>query len=112
MDGGSWHCTGGRDQYHPQEKEMQKSKMAVWGGPTNSCAKKRSEKQRRKGKIYPFEFRGQHFYFVDSFLHCAKALNSALSHLFMLLFPFLEDIYPKIYIIKTNVKECTAYDLF
>ena len=23
--------------------------MAVWGGPTNSCEKKRSEKQRRKG---------------------------------------------------------------
>ena len=32
---------------------MQKSKMAVWGGLTNSCEKKRSEKQRRKGKIYP-----------------------------------------------------------
>ena len=31
--------------------------MAVWGGLTNSCEKKRSEKQRRKGKIYPFEFR-------------------------------------------------------
>ena len=30
---------------------MQKSKMAVWGGHTNSCEKKRSEKQRRKGKI-------------------------------------------------------------
>ena len=27
--------------------------MAVWGGLTNSCEKKRSEKQRRKGKIYP-----------------------------------------------------------
>ena len=25
--------------------------MAVWGGLTNSCEKKRSEKQRRKGKI-------------------------------------------------------------
>ena len=35
----------------PQEKEMQKSKMAVWGGLTNSCEKKRGEKQRRKGKI-------------------------------------------------------------
>ena len=33
------------------EKEMQKSKMAVWGGLTNSCEKRRSEKQRRKGKI-------------------------------------------------------------
>ena len=38
-------------QDHPQEKEMQKSKMAVWGGLTNSCEKKRSEKQRRKGMI-------------------------------------------------------------
>ena len=26
--------------------------MAVWGGFTNSCEKKGSEKQRRKGKIY------------------------------------------------------------
>ena len=43
-----------RDQDHPQEKEMQKSKMAVWRGLTNSCEKKR-EKQKRKGKIYPFE---------------------------------------------------------
>ena len=33
------------------EKEMQKSKMDVWGGLTKSCEKKRSEKQRRKGKI-------------------------------------------------------------
>ena len=32
-------------------KEMQKSKMAVWGSLTNSCENKRSEKQRRKGKI-------------------------------------------------------------
>ena len=32
-------------------EEMQKSKMAVWGGLTNSCEKKRSEKQKRKGKI-------------------------------------------------------------
>jgi len=42
---------GDRDQDHPCGKEMQKSKMAVWGGLTNSCEKKRSEKQRRKGKI-------------------------------------------------------------
>ena len=27
---------------------MQKSKMAVWGGLTNSCEKKRSEKERYK----------------------------------------------------------------
>ena len=31
--------------------------MAVWGGLTNSCEKKRSEKQRRKGKIFLFECR-------------------------------------------------------
>ena len=41
----------------PKKKEMQKRKMAVWRGLTNSCEKKRSEKQRRKGKIYPFECR-------------------------------------------------------
>ena len=41
----------------PMGKEMQKSKMAVWGGLTNSCKKKRSEKQSRKGKIFPFECR-------------------------------------------------------
>ena len=32
-----------------------KSKMAVWEGLTNSCERKENEKQRRKGKIYPFE---------------------------------------------------------
>ena len=37
-----------RSLYIPVPK---KSKMAVWGGLTNSCEKKRSEKQRRKGKI-------------------------------------------------------------
>ena len=26
MDGGSCHCTGDRNQDHPQEKEMQKAK--------------------------------------------------------------------------------------
>ena len=29
----------------------------MWGGLTNNCEKKRSEKQRRKGKIYPFKCR-------------------------------------------------------
>ena len=38
----------------PMEK---KCKMAVWGGLTNSCEKKRSERQRRKIKIYPAECR-------------------------------------------------------
>ena len=31
--------------------------MAVWRGLTNSCEQKRSEKQRRKGKIYASEYR-------------------------------------------------------
>ena len=31
MDGGSWHSTRDRDQDNPHGKEMQKSKMAVWG---------------------------------------------------------------------------------
>ena len=31
--------------------------MAVWGGLKNRCEKKGSEKQRKKGKIYPFECR-------------------------------------------------------
>ena len=39
---GSWHCTGGSDQDHPQEKAMQKAKMVVWGSRTNSWEKKRS----------------------------------------------------------------------
>ena len=26
MDGGLWHCIGGRDQDHPQEKEIKKAK--------------------------------------------------------------------------------------
>ena len=35
----------------PMEKKCKKSKMSVWRGLTNSCEKKRSEKQRRKAKI-------------------------------------------------------------
>ena len=41
----------------PRKKKCKKSKMAVWGGLTNSCEKKRSEKQRREGKIHPLECR-------------------------------------------------------
>ena len=35
----------------PMEKKHKKSKIAVWGGLTNNCEKKRAVKQRRKGKI-------------------------------------------------------------
>ena len=54
MDGGLEHCIGGSDQNHPQEKEMQKGKMVVRGGLTNNCEKKRSERQKKTGKIYRF----------------------------------------------------------
>ena len=47
MDRCLWHCLGDRDQDHPHGKEMQKSTMAVWGGLTNSCEKKRGEKQNK-----------------------------------------------------------------
>ena len=57
MEANSWHCTGDSNQDYSQDKEMQKSKMAAWGGLTNSCEKKGSKKQRRKGKIFPFECR-------------------------------------------------------
>jgi len=57
MDRGSWHCTGGRNQDQTQVKEMQKGRMVVWGDLTNSCEYKRSERQRRKGKISWFECR-------------------------------------------------------
>ena len=45
MDEGSWHCMEGSDQDHPQEKEMQKGEMVVWGGLANSC-----ERREVKGK--------------------------------------------------------------
>ena len=57
MDRVSQHCTGGGDQNHAQEKEMQEDKMVGWGGLTNSWEKKRSERQRKKGKIHLFECR-------------------------------------------------------
>ena len=45
MDGGSWRCTGDRDQ---DEKETQKRKMAVWRGITDSWEKKRSVSKEEK----------------------------------------------------------------
>ena len=40
--------SGDRDQDHPQEKEMQKGKMIVSGGLTNSGEKKREVKGKEK----------------------------------------------------------------
>ena len=47
MDGGSWHCTGGSDQDHPQETEMQKGNWL--SGETLQIAIKRRE-VKGKGK--------------------------------------------------------------
>ena len=47
----------GLDLIECLKKEMQERKMASWGGLTNNCEKKRSERKRRKGKIFPFECR-------------------------------------------------------
>ena len=41
----------------PKKKKCEKVKWLSEEALTNSCEKKRSEKQRRKGKIYPFECR-------------------------------------------------------
>ena len=48
IDGGLWHCTGGSDQDYLQEKEMQKGKMVVWGGLTNSWEKRRERKGEKE----------------------------------------------------------------
>ena len=52
MDGGSEHCKGDRDQDHPHGKEMQKSKMAVWGSlqivVRRKGVKSNGEKERYK----------------------------------------------------------------
>ena len=48
VDRGSWHCTEGRDQDHPQEKKKQKFKTVAWGGLT--IADKRREVKGNKGK--------------------------------------------------------------
>ena len=44
------------DQNHPKEKERQRQ-HGCWGAFTNSWEKKRSKRQRRKGKIDPSECR-------------------------------------------------------
>ena len=41
MGGGSWHCTGGRDQDHSQEKETEKGKRL--SGEDLQIAEKRRE---------------------------------------------------------------------
>ena len=47
MDGGSWHCTGGSDQDHSQEKEMQKGKWLSEEG-LQIAVKRREAKSKEK----------------------------------------------------------------
>ena len=51
MDGALWHCTGDRDQAHPQEKEMQQGKMVALGGVTNSWKKEKLNAKEKKKDI-------------------------------------------------------------
>ena len=48
-----------RQESRPSRQESRNANRqnAVLGGLTNSCEKKRREKQRRKGKVFPFECR-------------------------------------------------------
>ena len=48
---------GPRPVTRKRNAKKKKKKMAVLAGLTNSCGKKQSQKQRRKGEIYPFECR-------------------------------------------------------
>ena len=41
----------------PKKKKCKKAKWLSEEALTNSCEKKRSQKQRRKGNISPFEYR-------------------------------------------------------
>ena len=50
MDGGSWHCTGDREQDHPQGKEMQKIKWLYEDALQIAVKRKEAKKQRRKGR--------------------------------------------------------------
>ena len=52
MDKGLWHYIGDREQDHPQEKEMQKSKMAVGGG-LQIAVKEEKQKAKEKRKDIP-----------------------------------------------------------
>ena len=47
MDGGSWHCTGGSDQDHPQEKKGKKGvKEALQRAVKRREVKGKGEKDR------------------------------------------------------------------
>ena len=51
MDGGLWHCTGGRDQDHPQEEEIQKAKW-LSEGALQIAVKRREVKGKGENERY------------------------------------------------------------
>ena len=51
MDGGLKHCTGGSDQNHPQEKEMQKAKW-LSEGALQIAMKRREVKSKGEKERY------------------------------------------------------------
>ena len=55
MDGGLWHCTGDRSKHHTQGENHGKKGKWFSEEALQNYEKKEIEKQRRKGKIYPFE---------------------------------------------------------
>ena len=52
LDGGSWHCTGGRNQDYPQEKEMQKSKTLSEEASLQIAVKRREAKSKGEKERY------------------------------------------------------------
>ena len=51
MDGGSWHCTGDRDQEYPQETEMQESKW-LYEEAIQIAVKRREAKSKGEKETY------------------------------------------------------------
>ena len=51
MDGGSWHCTGDRDQDNPHRKQMQKAKW-LSGEALQIAVKRREAKSKGEKERY------------------------------------------------------------
>ena len=74
--------------------------MAVWGGLTNSCEKKRSKKQRRKGKTYTFE---QCHYSKDEIKMAYLSINLSISQLHSICYTHLPlSLVPPPLILTSN----------
>ena len=52
MDGGSWHCTGGSDQDHPQKKRNEKRQNGCLTRPYQELRKEAKGKEEKKGYIH------------------------------------------------------------